>query len=458
MDDAVAAATRSTGRWCDVSLRQRDREVLRELGKQIAEIAALPEQLETVSLSKALNGLKPVRPLVMIDQVPWHEMEGDPALSLKAEDPFFRGIETQFRRTLYSWRHMRGDMVVEPEVIIPKVIRSDGFGIGMKQRIEATDPGNEIVSHLYIDQLKTEEDVQRIRPPKIYFDTRATARLEETAREVFEGVMPVRLQGWVPGVNQWPALESQLETRALVHGMWPDDIETCGFNPWDTICGWRSVDAVLLDLADRPRFMHEIMSKLTDAFLSMLDDMEERGLLGYAQSTIHCTPAYTDELPHPGFDATRPRAEDIWTMGMAQIFTSVSPAMFKEFEIDYATQWYSRFGLVYYGCCDVLDNKIDILRAIPHLRKISMSPWVNVERGAERIGRDFVFSRKPNPAFLAADTWEPEAVEKDLKETIDACARHGCPLELILKDLSTVRYHPQRLWEWADIAMRLVRQ
>jgi hypothetical protein len=87
-----------------------------------------------------------------------------------------------------------------------------------------------------------------------------------------------------------------------------------------------------------------------------------------------------------------------------------------------------------------------------------MSPWVNVERGAEQNGRDFVFSRKPNPAFLAVDTWDPDAVEQDLKATIDACARHGCPLELILKDVSTVRGRPQRLRDWADIAMRLVRQ
>ena len=30
------------------------------------------------------------------------------------------------------------------------------------------------------------------------------------------------------------------------------------------------------------------------------------------------------------------------------------------------------------------------------------------------------------------------------------------PLEFILKDISTVRYQPQRLWAWADVAMRVV--
>ena len=33
-------------------------------------------------------------------------------------------------------------------------------------------------------------------------------------------------------------------------------------------------------------------------------------------------------------------------------------------------------------------------------------------------------------------------------------AAHGtCHVELIMKDISTVRYQPQRLWEWAAIAM-----
>ena len=52
----------------------------------------------------------------------------------------------------------------------------------------------------------------------------------------------------------------------------------------------------------------------------MLDQLEEKGLLGREQALIHCTGAYTDELPAPGYQAERPRAKDLWTFGMAQIF------------------------------------------------------------------------------------------------------------------------------------------
>ncbi len=434
-----------------------DRAVLRELGSRVGEIAALPAQQETIARWTAINGLRHERPMVALDQLPWHELSDDPLLVNRCTDPFNRGLEIDLRRTLYRWQHIRADMVVEPVLLVPKVLRMDGFGIEMDEETAAVDARNDVVSHRFNDQLANEEDVDKIHAPRVWLDEEATARVEEQAREIFEGVMPVRLQGWVPSTNQWPGLESQAETRALVHD-WPTELLAGGANFWDTIEFWRGPEAILIDFADRPDHTRRIISRLVDAYLGMLVQMEEQGLLGHSMSTVHCTPAWTDELPHAGFDSQRPRAEDLWTMGMAQVFTSASPAMFKEFEVQHTARWYERFGLGYYGCCDVLDRRIDIIREIPNVRKISMCPWTNPDRGADGMGRDFVFSRKPNPAHLAMDSWEPDVVEADLRATIGACRRTGTPLELILKDVSTIRYDARRLWEWVEIAMRLVNE
>ena len=222
------------------------------------------------------------------------------------------------------------------------------------------------------------------------------------------------------------------------------------------ITQWHGVEETLWDLADRPEFLHRMMRKLTDVQMASLDEMEAKGYLAHHLSEIHCTGAYSDEIPAAGFDAARPRAKDMWTASMAQIFCSVSPEMHDEFEIQYSIPWYARFGLGYYGCCEPLDKKIGVIRKLPNVRKISMSPWVDVGTGAAAIGKDYVFSRKPSPAFLAVDRFDPEAVERDLRETLEACAKNGCAVELILKDISTVRYEPQRLWKWAEIARRLV--
>ena len=406
---------------------RKDRDVLRALAAEVAEIATLPVQQETIRLWKALNGLRPVRPMVAIHQRPWHELNVNDELTLQTEEGFCQGIETRLRRRLYAWRHMPVDMVVEPAVEVDKVIRGEGFGIQVQEKAAYLDPQNSVYGHAYIDQMQTEADLKRIRAPEISLDERATAELEEKAHAIFDGVLEVRMQGRFPV-----------------------------FAPWDIITVWRSPEHAILDLMDRPEFSHQLVARLTEVHLSLLDQLEAQGLLGTAQGLIHCTGAYSDEIPAPGHDPARPRAKDLWTFGMAQVFATVSPAMHQEFWLQYAEQWFSRFGLGYYGCCEPLDKKVDLIRRVPNVRKISMSPWVDVELGAAKIGKDFVFSRKPSPALLAGEVWDPGRVEQDLRETLAACARHGCPVELILKDVSTVRYQPQRLWEWAEVARRAV--
>ena len=129
--------------------------------------------------------------------------------------------------------------------------------------------------------------------------------------------------------------------------------------------------------------------------------------------------------------------------------------MFQEFEVDYTSRICERFGLVYYGCCDPLDLKMKQVRMIPNVRKVSMSPWVDEHRGAAEIGRDFVYSRKPSPALLAGSSFNADRVRQDLLATRGVCRQNGCPLEYILKDISTVCYQPQRLFDWARIAMEV---
>jgi hypothetical protein len=61
-------------------------------------------------------------------------------------------------------------------------------------------------------------------------------------------------------------------------------------------------------------------------------------------------------------------------------------------------------------------------------------------------------SNKPNPALLAGPSFDEDAVRADLRRTIAAARAHDLRLEMLLKDISTVKYEPQRLWRWAEIA------
>lgn len=408
-------------------LDKNDVIIIRELASQVADIAALPVQEEARGLWRALNALDPVRPMVMIDQVCWNEMDADGELALCCLDAECREYEQELRRILYQWTHFRVDMVVEPFIRVPKAVYNSGFGIQVREQIAVTDPANDVVAHRYVNQFQSEDDLEKIQMPVITHDQAETERRLAVAHELFDGILEI--QPW--GVDPYLSL-------------------------WDPIATWMGVANVLYALVDRPDFMHRLVGRMTNGYLSMLDQLEERGLLCEPQSLIHCTGAYTNDLPAPGYNPAKPRTIDLWMFGLAQMFSTVSPAMFNEFEVEYASRICRRFGLVYYGCCDPLDGKMAQVRMIPNVRKVSMSAWVDEERGASEISGDYVYSRKPSPAYLAVDMFSPGQVREDLVKTRDICAQNGCPLELILKDISTVRYEPERLSKWARIAMDVV--
>jgi hypothetical protein len=407
-------------------INTNDIAIIKELAGQVAEIAALPVQNEKMRMWRSLNALKPERPMVTIDQVCWNEMDLGDELTLRCTDPECRGYEETLRRTIYQWKHFPVDMVVDPFFRVPRAITNTGFGLDAQENIAVGDPTNSVVGHWYKNVLQSDDDLQKVRIPQITDNPAENDRRMAVAHALFDGLLEVRLWGADPYLSLW-----------------------------DPISTWMGVEQALLAIVDRPDFMHKLVGRLLEGYMSMLDQLEDQGLLCGPQSLIHCTGAFTDELPAPGYNPAKPRTKDMWMFGLAQMFSTVSPGMFKEFEVDYASPICARFGLVYYGCCDPLDKKMKQVRMIPNVRKISMSPWVNEERGAAEIGRDYVYSRKPNPALLAWDTFEPEMVRDHLMATRKACEKFNCPLEFILKDVSTVRYEPQRLFRWAKIAMEV---
>ena len=130
--------------------------------------------------------------------------------------------------------------------------------------------------------------------------------------------------------------------------------------------------------------------------------------------------------------------------------------MHDEFDIQYMKRALAPFGYVYYGCCEPLDQKIDILRQIPNLRKISITPWADIRNAARQIRKDYVISSKPNPDQLSLSVLNRPAVTSELSNILDACRENGCSVELVLKDISTVGGNPRCLFEWEKLAMELV--
>ena len=82
-----------------MELKKEEAEVLRTLADTYMEIASLPVQRKKMELWKAFNRHDNTRPMVLIDQLPWNELDRGGELACVAQDPFFREIEFTLRST-----------------------------------------------------------------------------------------------------------------------------------------------------------------------------------------------------------------------------------------------------------------------------------------------------------------------------------------------------------------------
>jgi hypothetical protein len=410
-------------------IRQKDRSILRRLADQQAAIASLPIHAEKILEWKRLNGNMPGRPLVWINEIPWHEMDVDGELELQTTDPFCRHIENTIRQSLYQWHHMPADMVVDAKFYSPLVIHDSGFGISELSEVVVTDRRSDIVSREFQPQIDSEKDLEKIKFPIVFHDEQASERNYQFLVEAFGDILPIEKVG-------------------IVHS-W--------FAPWDELIQWWGVQKAMMDLMLRPELVHQAMDRLVNGYLSRLKQWKDLNLLSVTDGNYRVGSGglgYTNELPKPDFDSRQVRTGDQWGCGAAQIFAGVSPKMHAEFALQYEKRWMEHFGLIYYGCCDELHNKMEILKTIPNLRKVSVSPWANVEKMVENSNRKYVLSYKPSPAIFAVDYWDATESQKNLQETLEIT--RDCVVEVIMKDISTVRYQPQRLWEWSRKTMDLV--
>jgi hypothetical protein len=410
-------------------INQKEKNILRQLARELAEIAYKPENDEKKLLWRKLNDLEQARPMVWINEIPWHEMNYEDELTLTTENEFARKQEIYLRELLYKWKHMPCDMIVEPKISCPLVIEDSGFGIKEDVDIVKTDNQNSVVSRHFNIQIKEEKDVEKIKNPVVYYNKEATEKNFEMLEDIYHGILPVQKEG--------------------ARGFW--------FAPWDELIRWMGVEETLINIYEDPDLIHSAINRLVDAYLSRLDQYENLGLLSSNNSCVRIGSGgfgYTDNLQKESSNL-KCTPDMLWGSAAAQIFGSVSPATHEEFALQYELKWLSRFGLNYYGCCDPLHNKINIIEKIPNLRKFSVSPWSNLKKVAEETKGKYVLSCKPNPSIFASDNWDIDKAKEDILSLLQDS--QGCNIEIILKDISTVRYEPQRLWEWASMVMDIVK-
>ena len=411
-----------------MSIPQKDVSLVRDLAKRVAEIAALPVQQEKAAMWMRHNGLDRVRPLVLVQCAPemWRELMPDS--ELQTGDEFCRSQEKALRQTLYAWDHMRDDRIVTDLAACPIAFRDSGFGIAPNP----VRPDHAFGAKHFQTVIEKESDIERIQTPRITVDWTATEARYQRLTDLYDGILRIEKQGMQ---RTWFAL-------------------------MDQFIQWRGLERMFMDLMERPEWIHQVMERMTQGWMARFDQLESQGLLSLnngANWVASGGMGMTDELPQPDFDGSHVRCIDLWGHATTQIFTNtISPATHEEFALQYERRFLARFGLNCYGCCEPLDGKLDIVKTIPRLRRVSMSPWIDPARGAEGLGADYIFSYKPNPAIVSMDHWDVDLARVQLRNVLEKT--RGCVVEAILKDLHTCRNEPRRMWEWTAMAMQLAEE
>ncbi len=398
---------------------------LRDLAKRVAEIAALPINAERRALWTRHNALDPARPMMLVfPEGAWRELL--PTDALACENQAARGIERNLRMRIYTYEHFRDDSVIEADWVVGKAVRNSGWGVSAEWDY-SDDPTGARKFHPVIHG---PGDLARLAHPVITHDADATARSLADARRLFDGILDVKLKG---------------VSHVSFHMM----------SLWTSL---RGLEQVMMDMLDSPGFLHDAMAFIEEGCHGMVRQYVEQNLLSLNNDGTYQSSGgvgYSDELPADGFDGEHVRPCDMWASAEAQELAQVSPEMHREFSLNYEKRLLEPFGLNGYGCCEDLTRKLDDVLEIPNIRRISISPWADVEACAEQLARRAIFSWKPHPAMVAGD-FDPDRIRKYIARALDACARNGCVLEMVLKDTHTCEHHPERFTTWTEIARELI--
>jgi hypothetical protein len=210
----------------------------------------------------------------------------------------------------------------------------------------------------------------------------------------------------------------------------------------------------------QPELVHQAVDIYIDASINRIKQYERLGILssnnGFENVGNNCI-GYTSQLPPATESGIGARIVDIWGQTADQIMTCVSPDMTAEFCFNHEKKWSDMFKLYSYGCCERLDNKLDILtKSFPNLRKVSCSPFSDLESTMEQLGDRYVISYKPNSTYLAHKNPDYGYLKKEITTALDLTRKYNVNLVFNMKTLLSLNGDPTRLWKWCDMASDII--
>lgn len=400
-------------------LNDPDIFIVRDLAKRYADIAAKPIQDERRDLWRKHNSLVRTRPLIYVRWLAaWQE---HPDAKPVCRDPFWQRHETFLKQMIFQ-DTLGDDHIIEPWITQRAAVRiPTGGPWGVRYgRISSKRSGGAWKND---PPLKTLADLHKLVTPHHEIDEEATRRNVARLQDAVGGILQVNVD------------------RSPAYTVWHGDLSTdLGY--------LRGIDQFMIDMLENPNWLHALLSFMRDGVLQTHEEAERAGDWSLANHQNQAMP-YALDLQDPQPNAHGVTRDQLWVFCAAQEHALTGPQQHWDFMLQYQVEIIKHFGLVAYGCCEDLTYKMGILRRIPNLRRIAVTPQADVGKSAEQIGEDYVFSWRPNPADMICCGFDPAHVRTVIRNGMDAS--RGCHVDITLKDVQTVGGKPELLRDWVKL-------
>ena len=405
---------------------------IRELAKQLTELSHTAENEAKKKRWADHNDLiSRQQPLLWVcpdDDGGWLELV--PEAGLRCTDPVLRDMENKLKKYLYQGRYLKDDFAFEDKLYFTYPGTYTGYLYGSTDQTAAwgvsiVKPKVGAQAYHLNNFLKTEEDYEKLLNYEVDFipDFERKKGMEEQIKDALDGILDI---------------EFQLPYSVLVQSHLIEFVHL------------RGLENLLYDVYDDPDLLQSVLRHMGESKARLLKRLEDKRLLFDNRTNIYTGSGSLGYTNDPWKKPEDVKLSDMWGFADAQEFSSVSPEMFEEFAIVNQKIGLNMFGRGCYGCCEPMDGKYDaVYRHITNIRRISVSPWTNIDEAAERIGQRAIFSWKPDPAKICTG-FDEEEIRKYLKETAEKTK--NCFVEIILKDIRTCGGTNKHLVKFIELA------
>jgi len=347
---------------------------------------------------------------------------------LQCEDEQCRHLEARLLHALVSYERIDDDRIIPDRFVVDWVTGISNYcdalqfthaddGYGGNFGYESNKPVEDI-----------DGDFDKLKKRTLTLNKELTERRMELARDVFEGLLPVV-------VGRTSSLYSDGIANKAVHLMGMQDL--------------------YLQMAMNPEAVHRLLTFLAEDNLALGQWEEERGLLilnndgnqGYCSGSSQ----FSDEIPGREIgEGEAILSTDRYGYLEAQEAAGLSPDMFGEFLMPNFSRFADKFKLMKFGCCEAVHDLMPHLHKLNGLRKVSVTPWCDLEKLAASCNKDIIWSRKPAPLKLCGSTFDPGDFRSHLEETLEI--GKGYFIEFVFRDTNRLTGEmEQRLIEACEI-------